>query len=195
MPRKFRFSVLLPIVQVIITAVLTLWADRVDWMLLALSNRAPGPYVHVHLFVIEARLIWRGINAPTFPLCTAGQSNRQVLGFGVGEILYLAAVAVLWYLVGRFLDRRRHSKVTEGQGTMTPRTMPHFLVMAWGMFLLVESLWTFHDEISFAHSYFLRIDGIIVATLFLVWSLILLIFPGWRLASRIHREVDSDSTV
>ena len=87
MPRKLKFSILLSIVQVIITAVLTLWADRVDWMLLALSNRAPGPYVHVHLFVIEARLIWRGVNAPTFPLSRA---------FGVGEILYLAAVAVLW---------------------------------------------------------------------------------------------------
>ena len=62
--------------------------------------------------------------------------------------------------------------------------MPHFLVMAWGMFLLFESLWTFSDEISFADSYFLCIDGIIVASLFLVWSLILLIFPGWRTRTR-----------
>ena len=186
MPGKLKFSGLLPIVQVIITAVLTLWADRVDWMLLALSNRAPGPYVYIHLLVIEARVICRGVNAPTFPLSRT---------FGVGEILYLAAVAVLWYLVGRFFDRRRRLKVPEGQGTRTPRTMPHFLVMAWGMFLLFESVWTFNDEISFAHSYFLRIDGIIVATLFLVWSLILLIFPGWRLARGIHREVDSNSAV
>lgn len=86
MPRKLKFSVLLPVVQVIITAVLTLWANRVDWMLLGLSHRAPGPYARVHLFVIEARVTWRGVNAPTFPLSRVS---------GGSEVLYLAAVAVL----------------------------------------------------------------------------------------------------
>jgi hypothetical protein len=103
-------------------------------MLLALSNRAPGPYVYVHLFIIEARVIWRGVNAPTFPLSRA---------FGVSEILYLAAVAALWYLVGRFFDRRGRSEVPEGQGIKTSRTILHFLMMVWGIFLLLESLWTF----------------------------------------------------
>jgi hypothetical protein len=55
-------------------------------------------------------------------------------------------------------------------------------LMAIGGLLLVTSLWTIRRELSFARSYFLRIDGFIVATLFLVWSLILLIFPGRRLA-------------
>jgi hypothetical protein len=89
--------------QVAITAVLTLWADRVDWLLVD-SKRIPGPFVHV---VLKLRLIWRGVNAPTCPLCLAGSSNHSILGFSAGELLYLAAVASLWYLVGRFLDRRR----------------------------------------------------------------------------------------
>lgn len=186
MPRKLKFSVLLPVVQVIITAVLTLWADRVDWMVLGLSHRAPGPHVRVHLFVIAARVIWRGVNAPTFPLSRVS---------GGSEVLYLAAVAVLWYLVGRFFDRRKRLEVPEGQGIKTPTAMPHFLMMVWGIFLLFESLWTSRDEIAFTHSYFLRIDGLIVATLFLAWSLILLIFPGWRLARGIRRVADTDTAV
>src|SRR5215472_16355502 len=98
MPRRLKLALVLPVAQVVITAILTLWADRVTW-LLGNSNRVPGPFTHLDLLVISLRLIWRGVNAPACPLCAANSN--------VGELLYLAAVAVLWYSVGRFLDHRR----------------------------------------------------------------------------------------
>jgi hypothetical protein len=186
--RKLSFALALPIVQVAITAVLGVWADRVDWILLANTSRAPGRFVHLDLIIIEARLIWRGINAPTYPLYLAGSSNRQILGFGVGEILYLAAVVVLWYWVGRFFDRRRGLEGPTSQRIKKLKTVCYVLMMAWGIFLLFVSLWTVRAEVSFARSYFFRIDAFVVAALFLAWSLILLILAGRRLAGGISRE-------
>jgi hypothetical protein len=185
---KLSFALVLPMVQVAITAVLGVWADRVDWILLANTSRAPGRFVHLDLIIIQARLIWRGINAPTFPLCLAGSSRRQILGIGVGEILYLAAVAVLWYWVGRFFDRRRGLEVPTSQGIKKRKTVCYFLMMAWGIFLLFVSLWTVRAEVLFARSYFFRIDAFVVAALFLAWSLILLILAGRRLAGGIAKS-------
>jgi len=180
--RRAGFSMLLPIVQVAITGVLGVWADRVDWILLANTSRAPGRFVHLDLLIIEARLIWRGINAPTYPLCLAGSSNRQILGVGIGEILYLAAVAALWYWVGRWFDQRRGLEVPRSQEIKKLTTVFYFLMMAWGLFLLFVSLLTVRAEVSFARSYFLRPNAFVAAALFLTWSVILLILAGRRLA-------------
>ena len=106
--------------------------------------------MHIHLFAIEARLIWRDVNAPTYPLCLA--SGEKILGLA----LYLVAVAVLWYLVGRLIDRRRRSEAPDGQGNKTSKTIFCLLMMSWGLFLLFGSLRTFSDEIAFAQSYFVR---------------------------------------
>ena len=70
-----------------------------DW-LLGDSNRIPPRFVQVHLAAIELRQVWRGVNAPTFPFNLAGQRHFQLLGLSIAEILYLIAVAVLWYLCG-----------------------------------------------------------------------------------------------
>jgi hypothetical protein len=181
--RKNKLSVILPTVQVVITATLVLWAGQVDWVLLG-GKRAPEPFGRLYLFVIEARTIWRGVNAPAFLATGLAQflPNYRVVGFGADDFLYIPAVAVLWYLVGRLLDRRRSSMAAPSPRITTAKAAAFLALMAIGGLLLVTSLWTIRRELSFARSYFLRIDGFIVATLFLVWSLILLIFPGRRLA-------------
>jgi hypothetical protein len=141
----------------------------------------PGGFLYLHLRVIDARLIWRGVNAPTFPLCLAGLTGFQVLGFGVGEILYLAAVAILWYLVGRFIDRRAGLEVPTSRGIKALKIVSYFLLMAWGLFLLFGSLWAIRAELTFDRAHFFRIN-ILTEALFMAWSLILLIFAGRRLA-------------
>ena len=64
--RKWRFPIALCLTQTAVTAVLTMWADRVDW-LLGDSNRIPPTFLRVHMLVIELRRVWRGVNAPTLP--------------------------------------------------------------------------------------------------------------------------------
>lgn len=93
-------KLVLPIIQVVITVVVTVWADRSSWLLLGDSARVPGPCVDVDLFVLFFRVIRRGVNAPTWPLCMGGPSNHMVFGVSPTEILYFAAVAVLWLQLG-----------------------------------------------------------------------------------------------
>jgi len=188
--RKLKFSLLLPTVQVILTAVLTLWADRVDWMLLGLSSRAPGPYVHVHLLAIEARHIWSGINAPTFPFCFAKGVWLPVLGMGVGEILYLVAVALLWYWVGSYFDQSRGLAVPEISRAKTSRTTFRFLLVAWGILLLFWNVSTIGDAfpVLFLGGRLFRPDVVIVRTLFLLWSAILIVLPGRKLAQDLRHK-------
>ena len=114
--RKWRFPLALCLVQTALTAVLTLWADRVDW-LLGDSNRVPPPFLKVHMLVIELRRVWRGVNAPTLPFNFAGQKRFQSLGLSVPEILYLVAVAALWFLVGYFQERAKRRNVNPSQST------------------------------------------------------------------------------
>ena len=185
MPR-LKLALVLPAVQVGITAVLTQWADRVSWILLG-SSRAPGPLAHLHLFVIELRVIWRGVNAPAFPL---GQlawvlSAYRILGFGVDDLFYLVGVLILWYLVGRKLDRRRFGIAAAESGTMATRILFPLFMMALGMFLFALSLVDFREEFSFARGYYIRYYGLAVSILFLLWSLALMISSGLKLRHNI----------
>jgi hypothetical protein len=181
--KKLNLSVILPTVQVVITATLVLWAGHVNWVLLG-GNRAPGRFVRLYLYVIEARTIWRGVNAPAFLCTTLAQllQNHRILGFGLNEdFLYIVAVAVLWYFVGRLLDRRSSSMAAISPGITIAKAAVLLTQMAIGGVLFLVSVWTIRDELSFARAYFFRADGFIVATLFMAWSLVLLIFPGRRL--------------
>src|ERR1017187_8929142 len=95
---KIKLSVLLPFAQVATTATFTWWADRVDWMVFGESNRVPGPFFRLNVFVVYLRQIWRGFNAPALPFSFAGYDAAQLrlAGFGLGEIMYFAVVAVVW---------------------------------------------------------------------------------------------------
>ncbi len=188
MPR-LKLALVLPIVQVGITAILTQWADRVSWILLG-SSRAPGPLVHLHLFVIELRVIWRGVNAPAFPL---GQlvwvlPSYRILGFGVDDLFYLVGVLILWYLIGRKLDRRRIVIPAAESRTTITKILSLLFTLALGMYLFVLSLVNFHEQFSFAREYYTRFDGLAVCGLFLIWSLILIISSGLKLRHNISSD-------
>jgi hypothetical protein len=190
--RKLRLSIVLPVTQVAITAILTFWANRVDWMVFGGdSNRVPGRFARVDLVIIDLRLFWRGVNAPTFPLCMFhGNPTSWTLGLGAGGLLNLLAVGLLWYWVGRFFDRRRGLVPNERQTTARKRVIS-VLLMAWGIFLLGisilevrHSLLLFDASLSANLSFLLHFRPYVLwsEALFLLWSLILIIFHGTALA-------------
>jgi hypothetical protein len=188
--QRIKLSVLLPVLQVSVTGILTFWADRVAWMFFGDSSRTPGPYVLLHLIVFTLRPVWTGINAPTYPFCDlSGQPIPWLLGFGFGEILYLCAVGILWYLVGRFLDGRR--------GLNENRRSAHsiraaLLVATWGIVLLVVSvsaiagsLHLVETESVLANLRLLlraRLETVLTHLLFVLWSAILILSPAVKVA-------------
>lgn len=194
---KIRFTIVLPVMQVVVTAILTWWADRVEWMALGDSGRAPGRFVYVHLFAIDLRQIWRGVNAPALPFSFAGYAGTgyQILGFGLAEVLYFAGVALVWWLVGGYLDRRR---LGEGHHVWMNTGRFAALVLAWGMILLGvsfssigDSLNLFTDRTIFDNLVFLfrfRTETLLKDILFLLWSVVLIVLPGAKLARAIRRK-------
>jgi hypothetical protein len=176
--RKLRLSLLLPIVQSVITAVLTIWADRVDWLLLGGGTRFPPPFVRLHLLVIDLRRIWRGINSPTFPLNLSGLSEFRILGLGVGEILYLAAVVLLWYWVGRFFDRRRGLEIAPVQTAQWRKAVLAVLTLGGGVFLFIIGILLIPEAfpVTFAFGRIVRPTMLIADGLHFLWSLILVVF-------------------
>ena len=120
-----KLPIALCVAQSTVTATLTFWADRMEW-LRGDSNRRLPHFARLHYAVLDVRNTWRSINAPTFPLNFSGYKSFHVLGLSVGEILYLVAVAVLWYLVGYFHEQRKMQK----------RRSVSIAVLVWGVILL-----------------------------------------------------------
>jgi hypothetical protein len=69
------------------------------------------------MLVIELRRVWRGLNAPTLPFNFAGQKRFEILSLSVPEILYLFAVAALWFLVGYFREQAKEHNTNPLQNT------------------------------------------------------------------------------
>jgi hypothetical protein len=180
-----RLSRILPTIQVAITATLIIWADRVDLLHL---YRLPPSLAHVHLFIFDLRRMWRGVNAPTFPLYFAsGPTRRQVLGLSVGEILYLIAVAVLWFLVGRLFDRWKG--VGQDGVSNKRRIFTSVLILVWAGFLLVSGILIFPNffPATFDSGRVVRPDALVTYVLHLLWALALITFSVWELLRGIRQ--------
>ena len=189
MARKLKLSLLLPAVQVVTTGALIIWSDRVDWMLMGGNHRAPGPHVRVHLFVIFLRRIWSGVNAPTFPFCFATGVPLPLVGIGVGEMLYLLAVTLVWFCVGRCLDHKRGLEVHEIRAFNWRELLFRLLTVGWGMFLLLWNASTLDDAfpVLFLGGRLFRPEVVIARTLFLLWSVFLVVVPGAKLTQEVRR--------
>jgi hypothetical protein len=175
-PRR-KLSIALCIIQTVLTAFLTLWADRVEW-LLGDSTRTPPRFLKVHLAVIELRQIWRGVNAPTFPVNLAGRKPFQVLGLSMPEILYLVAVAALWYLVGHFREQRKmRNDNTSGRAHPWTRIVA-VAILIWGAILFALSVLQMPDAFpwTFAYGRIFSPIALVTALLYGVWSLVLIRF-------------------
>jgi hypothetical protein len=179
-------SRILPTIQLALTATLTIWADRVDLLHL---YRLPPSLAHVHLFVFNLRRMWTGVNAPTFPFYFASgptPTGFELLGLNVGEILYLIAVAVLWYLVGRLFDRLRGVR-QDGLGDKL-RIFTSVLVLVWAGFLLVFGILVFPNffPATFDSGRVVRPDALVTYVLHLFWALALIAFSVWELVRGIR---------
>jgi hypothetical protein len=105
-------------------------------LLLVLARRYIPPQHYDTLYMPTAGFVCMGINAPAtlfraaaaavLPLYTPDRTPWSLLGFGTEDLLFLAAVIALWYVVGQWLDKRIADKAPR---TAIPR-WPGVLVSA-----------------------------------------------------------------
>ena len=122
--RKLKFAIVLPITQVLIALILLLWADR-----------TPVPPKLDYYYLPPAWLICKGLNAPAMLLLVPFGGDWYFVPSMpiVGRGLFLMFVAVVWYLVGRALDRGPRPA---GERRMVTVLMVQSLVLTAGGLLL-----------------------------------------------------------
>jgi hypothetical protein len=180
--RKWPFPIALSVIQTAVTAVLTLWADRTDW-LLGDSNRIPPTFLRLHMLVIELRRVWRGVNAPTLPFNFAGQKRFQMLGLSVPEVLYLFAVAALWFLVGYFREQAKERKANPSQNTGHSKTIA-VATLVWGVVLFLFALLQIREAFPWGFTFGRTFNLIAFLNVFLyaLWAALLIRFGSKALA-------------
>jgi hypothetical protein len=87
----------------------------------------------------------------------------------VGEFLYLAAVAILWYLIGRFLDHRRGLQLGASYESQKRKTVVAVLTLGWGMALLALGMVESEGQVSASF----RVEARIICALFFSWGFLL----------------------
>jgi hypothetical protein len=166
-----------------------MWADRMDWLLQGGNTGLLPPYRIAQLYehISNVRRIWQGINAATFPLNFAAGQSKSVR---VGEILYLVAVAFLWYFVGRFFDRRRGLGTPQHASTMW-RKVRSILILVWGAFLIISAILLLPDAFpsGFAFGRFVRPALLATYASQVLWGLVLVAFSTRDLLQSIRQKL------
>jgi hypothetical protein len=158
--RKLKLAVALPAVQAIVAATL-----------LYMAGPLRGPPVPT------ARLICVGLNAPAMFFSFVGVDT--IFGIDASDLFFLLGIIVVWYFVGRALDRRRVPR-TIRESTMV-RAVTHSFLLAMGGLLLYIGLLNFRYPI-FENLGRRPERGILT----LSWSCCLIFFSGKALLRMIH---------
>ncbi len=166
MPHR-KLPIALSVAQTAVTAILTFWADRMEWMFGYSPNRVLPHFARLHLNILYLRKFWYSVNAATFPLNTTGLKGYRV--FSVGEILYLIAVAAVWYLLGHLCSRR----------TTPKRRVGPIALILWGAILLYLCI-AWLPEAAFPETAFetrlVSPLGLLNVSLYGIWGLVLIWF-------------------
>ena len=171
--------------QTAVTAPLTAWADRVDYLILGNNIRIPPHFLPLHLLVIDLRQVWRGLNAPTFPFNLAGNKAFHIFGFSTPELLYLGAVAGLWYLVGRKWEQGKMPFADRPNVGLRRNRATGVALLSWGIFILIFSMFDMSSKVAWGWTALTPVT-LITELLFIIWSLVLVWF-GIRRVSTFSR--------
>jgi len=161
--RNVKLAVVLPLVQAIAAAAL-----------LCMAGPLRGPPV------ATARLICVGLNAPALFFSFVGIGT--VFGIDGSDLSFLVGVIVVWYLVGRTLDRRRVPRTT-GDSAMVP-TVGYCFLLALGGLLFYVGLLNFQNP-TFDNLGHRPERGILT----LLWSCSLIFLSGRALVRMIRHPL------
>ena len=160
---------MLPALQLFIALVLLSWGHTIS-----------DPIRSDTAFVSTPTLVCEGITAPALfvrPVSGAlapyslSLFQVRIAGFMVEEILFLVAVAVVWYLVAIRIASRHRTEFAASSFAKWRAIFWHLCVVAAGVVLLIEGGNSFKPYGRFNNPLGSRIQGV----LFLIWALALIL--------------------
>ena len=155
--------------------------------LLQSGYRATGPRGLDTAYAPTSLFVCFGINAPAIPFKALAllfpertdQPAPIFFGFSPADGFFLAGVVVVWFLVGRALDRRKSSKIAAVQAPSGAIALRLFLLLPviWGCALLHMGVRVLHSPGRWNN----YLGNVVEGTLFIAWSLLLIIRPILKL--------------
>lgn len=179
---RIRLSIPLPAIQLPLAIALWEWGDRFFRPHLSRGGFGPG------------QLVCYGINAPAiflrlivFPF-TRGHPywpQLSVMGYSLEDLSFFLGVAILWFLVGKWLDRRRLSE-ERSKSWMAIRALPiNLFLIALGLFIGIGLLLEGVDGLRIPYKWGDYWGTIIESVFFLVWSVAFVVAVGMKIAKLI----------
>ncbi|HWY07990.1 MAG TPA: hypothetical protein VNY24_14100 [Candidatus Acidoferrales bacterium] len=158
------------------------------------SDYKDPPTHHTLVFAelaLLAKVLCTGISAPALlfwffgALAAEPRLNTQplsVVGFNLGEILFFLWVVVLWYFIGRAIERHWSSKSPKHKGLTIFDFCVLLSLMIWGLILFVADIWFLRyvslSEAGWTLNSYLDFPRIAVMSMALIWSMLLVLLPA-----------------
>jgi hypothetical protein len=189
---KLRLRVALPVAQLVI-GIIAFYADhQFSWVFL---SDYKGPPTHRTLVFAElalfAKVFCTGVSASALlfwffgAFAAESRLNTQplsVVGFNLGEILFFLGVVVLWYSIGRAIERHWSCKSSNHKGLSISDRCALTLLMVWGLVLLATDIWFLRyvslSKGGWTSNSFLDFPRIAVMSIALIWSMLLIVLPA-----------------
>jgi hypothetical protein len=175
--RQLKLSLLLPLMQLFLAV--GLWD----------GHRTATPRVLDTFYWPTSVLICYGINAPAlvlkllaFPFTRGDQvTPPSISGYGLEELFFFLGVGILWFYVGKLLQRASE-RAPSAKHFGLRQALANLFFIALGVALLIEGIQGLRTPGKWNNYW----GNIAESVLFLVWSLILLAFPGLQVAKGIR---------
>lgn len=186
--RKIRFALVLPVVQLVLAIGLLRWGI---WQVHHPPGSFDTPYAATPMFACQ------GINAPAVllenffrtvaPLRRVNEmlSDRLVGGY---DLSFLVGLMILWYLVGRNVDRRVMGATSAQRRTRAGNRLFQLLQVTCGACVGIMGA----KQFDYLGRWNNVVGNILSGTLFLVWSLVLITLPGAKLVKAIRRRYSGE---
>jgi hypothetical protein len=173
---KLKFSIVLPVVQLILAIFLLEGGDRVRTRFDTLYYPTP-------------QLVCAGINAPATILIGVARlfdridhPQTTILGLGLDEVFFFIGVLILWFLIGKALDQRRAPGEHPSKWTPMRLVLLGIPLELLGAILFYQGLRGFLTPGRW-NNYF---GNIVQSTLVLLWSLILIVSAALKFARQVR---------
>jgi hypothetical protein len=172
---KIKLAILLPIVQVLLTVVLTNWGEAIQ-LRFGLLNSHVGSVKYLCLALNGPGLVFRYAEILISPI----KGISDGLAFLLDTVLYLLGVALLWYYVGRQIDRSVSDTPPYRWRIPALGFLFYLFVILWGLklFFLGSACFYTSDSQNY-HSPGDTTRGVILVT----WSVVLIVFGASKIVA------------
>ena len=189
---KVRLRIALPVMQLLIGIVAFYANHQFSWVFFSDYKGPPTPRVLVLAkLALSAKVFCMGVSAPALLFWFFGASATEsrpdtqplsVVGFNMGEILFFLGVVVLWFSIGRAIERHLSCKPSSHERLSIPDRCNLILLMVWGVVLLTTDIWFLRDlslsTSGWTPNSFVDFLRIAVMSMALIWSMLLIVLPA-----------------